>query len=418
MAYMNMAGETDNEILTEDNWNSALGTDRGYQSEWFFVNWEHFTLDQPGNDGDTMVILFTGIGAETGNSGETSGPIDIQAGFEEFPGASWGLSSHPSVPTGITPICIGSGIVHLSWSEVEGASYRLYRSALPSGAANGASNGRYQRIVKDLTHKRYRDSTATASFCWYLLVAEKAGELSGHSVEISVDASVATDAAPPVPAILSPPSGADISGLDSLVWSAVTDPDSGDMVTYILEIDDDSSFLSPEVVEEGIDKAASWNSYISVILKELSDYTCLIPGTTYYWQVEALDNHGVGSGFTPGEHSFYYKDDPPQAIDDLVIQLEGGCRPSGGNIYLSWTEPGDDSGVDYYIICRGCLPDQNGDSLACTAECHYLDTGAAGDCGVNYCYTVRAVDVTGNVSPPSNGVGEFDNALLARKSGR
>lgn len=64
MAYLKKAGHTDNEIHTEDNWNAGLGTDNGYSSEWFFVDWQTFTLDLPVNDGDTMVILFTGIGAD------------------------------------------------------------------------------------------------------------------------------------------------------------------------------------------------------------------------------------------------------------------------------------------------------------------------------------------------------------------
>jgi hypothetical protein len=46
------------------------------------------------------------------------------------------------------------------------------------------------------------------------------------------------------------------------------------------------------------------------------------------------------------------------------------------------------------------------------AGTEFLDTGAAGDSLVNYFYTVKAVDLGGNLSAESNCVGEFDVRLM------
>jgi len=103
---------------------------------------------------------------------------------------------------------------------------------------------------------------------------------------------------------------------------------------------------------------------------------------------------------------------PPEAVDDLSVQLEDGAKSATGNMYLWWSEPDDNYGVTRYVICRATAPEVIGDSLAGTEELWYIDAGAAGDTLVNYYYTVRAVDGAGNKSEHSNKVGEFDRNLM------
>lgn len=103
---------------------------------------------------------------------------------------------------------------------------------------------------------------------------------------------------------------------------------------------------------------------------------------------------------------------PPEAISDLSADLSGGAKSGSGDIYLSWTEPGSDLGVDYYVIYRATDPETGMDSVDFTGNTYYTDSGAAGDTLVNYYYTVKAVDTGSQKSAQSNKVGEFDSYLL------
>jgi hypothetical protein len=97
---------------------------------------------------------------------------------------------------------------------------------------------------------------------------------------------------------------------------------------------------------------------------------------------------------------------PPEAVDDLTADL------LEGDIFLGWTEPVSESGVDRYVIYRSSDPVVEGDSLADTGGNSYIDAGAAGDAGMNYYYTVKAVSGGGLKSEHSNRVGEFDGELM------
>jgi len=99
-------------------------------------------------------------------------------------------------------------------------------------------------------------------------------------------------------------------------------------------------------------------------------------------------------------------DEAPQAIDDLMIQLDKD------DIYLCWTEPYDDVGVAEYIIYRSIAMDSPGDSLASTVDTFYVDASAVGDTVAQYVYAVKAVDTAGGKSDESNKAGEFDITLI------
>ena len=102
---------------------------------------------------------------------------------------------------------------------------------------------------------------------------------------------------------------------------------------------------------------------------------------------------------------------PPEAISDLTADLTNGAKSGSGDIYLSWTEPGSDLGVDYYVVYRATDPEAGMDSVGSTGDTHYTDAGAAGDTLTHYYYTVKAVDTGGQKSLQSNKVGEFDSYL-------
>lgn len=200
IAYIKERG--DSQILTEDNFQSGIGVDRGYQSQYFIVKWENFE-DLP-TTGDTLVVLFTGIGAQQGKSGAIEDSLDTGAPQQNFGQSSWEESpKHPAVPTGLTAKNILPGTVDLFWHPSPPKngflSYRIYRSSMLSGAENGASDGRYTRIAQGITDTTYQDTTAVnlseGSDNWYIVVAADSVDpdttyLSGHSEEEWIDAAL------------------------------------------------------------------------------------------------------------------------------------------------------------------------------------------------------------------------------------
>lgn len=100
--------------------------------------------------------------------------------------------------------------------------------------------------------------------------------------------------APSVPLRALPTSGDPYKIGSILYWSSATDATSG-VISYDLQIDDDSAFGSPGVNETGIETTAY----------ELSsgEKTSLNAGTNY-WRVRAVDNAGNAGAWTSGDHTF------------------------------------------------------------------------------------------------------------------
>ena len=192
IAYLKKGGETDNQILTEDNMSSGTGTDQGYNGIFFKVDNNNFSSPAVA-DGDTLEILFTGIGGELGNAGSIKDAVSADSiSWQYFGHSSWGTSTNPAVPTGLQASNVSPGVVDLSWIALKNAvTYRLYRSSQGSGhPTNGASNGRYTRIAKDIAGTTHQDDSAPTDTCWYMLVAEDGGKFSGHCDEVSIDAAL------------------------------------------------------------------------------------------------------------------------------------------------------------------------------------------------------------------------------------
>jgi serine protease AprX len=103
---------------------------------------------------------------------------------------------------------------------------------------------------------------------------------------------------------------------------------------------------------------------------------------------------------------------PPDAISDLAATLTNGAKSSSGDIFLSWTEPNSDLGVDYYVIYHATDPEAAMDSVGYTSNTTYSDPGVAGDTLTQHYYTVKTVDTGGQKSAESNKAGEFDRYLI------
>jgi hypothetical protein len=277
-------GGWDNQILTEDNYNCSLGLDQGYNLQYFWVETTSFTTPTVA-DGDTMVVLFTGIGAELGNSGTIADTVDTDQGFQDFGNSTWGASSNPAVPTNLQANNVSPGVVDLSWDSPKKAiTYRIYRSSQASGAANGASDGAYAKIAQDVAATAYRDSTAPLNMCWYIVVADDGSNLSGHSDEASIDAAL------PVHLTSFTATGAQDKVV--LEWTTETEWDNQGFHIYRRE---DSSQAFLRITQELIPGAG--NSVESQIYS-WEDRRVKV-GQLYWYQLESVDFQGATQTYGP-----------------------------------------------------------------------------------------------------------------------
>jgi hypothetical protein len=274
----------DYEILTEDNWNSHLGRDWGYGGDSLCFRVHTGSFVHPAVvDGDTLVILFTGLGAEQGNSGVLRDVVDTDVVQQDWGHSPWGVSSNPAVPAGLEALNVAPGVVDLCWHACGAGdgvlSYRVYRSSQPSGAGNGASDGRYIRVARGLVDTTYRDGGAPQSLCWYLVVAVDSlapGSLrfSGHSDEVG------TDAALPVQLVSFTATGGE--GVVVLRWRTESEWDNRGFHLYRgQELGGDWERVTPELI------AGAGNS------SEPRNYVWrdgrVEPGGTYWYELESVD---------------------------------------------------------------------------------------------------------------------------------
>jgi len=96
----------------------------------------------------------------------------------------------------------------------------------------------------------------------------------------------AVQEAPSVPQLTAGTGGV-LDGEGLLAWTACTDADPGDTVTYRVEVADSADFASPVLVAE--------TAGVQIALNSFEKYLDLVDGNAYVWRVAAVDNHGMAS---------------------------------------------------------------------------------------------------------------------------
>jgi len=177
----------------------------------------------------------------------------------------------------------------------------------------------------------------------------------------------------------------------------------------------------------GLEESAGWSLADSAAGVELDETAGgLTENTAYHWRTRILYQEGNPLGLdhsvwlSPAHNGWNEADfrtsgsggGPPLAVDDLQITLISGTKSSGGDIWLTWSEPFSEAGLSHYVIYRSSAPADTGDSLATTSLTEYTDSGVVGDPAGNHYYSIKAVDVQGKHSAISNQVGEFDIDLM------
>ncbi len=319
MAYLSKSGDTDNEVLTEDNYNCGLGTDNGYSSQYFWVDWANFTSPAAENN-DTLVILFTGIAAQAGNSGSIDSTINTGVGFEDLGNSTWGVTSNPNTPTNLQAAIVSQGVVDLSWTEVKNGAYRVYRSSMASGSEppNGASNGRYTRIAKDIYAASYRDSSAPLTICWYIVVADDAGNLSGHTDEVSIDAALPVQLA----------SFTATGGQQKVILEWTTESEWDNRGFQIRRREDGSRDFKPlnQELIPGAGNSSSPRDY-SWVDRQVQN------GRTYWYQLQSLDFQGGTKTYGPVSAT------PMDALPQTFRLFQNYPNPFNPQTWISYQLP-------------------------------------------------------------------------------
>jgi large repetitive protein len=153
----------------------------------------------------------------------------------------------------------------------------------------------------------------------------------------------------------------------AISWAAATDPGGSGVASYL-------------VYRNGTQIATS-------IGTSYQDNAVTSDGT-YSYNLRAVDQAGNPSTLTQTIQIIYDTTPPP------VPQSLAGATPTAAKPALTWVSGGPDtlSGFDHYLVFR------SGVQIASTTSTGYTDAAAASGANV---YTVKAVDLAGNVSNAS-----------------
>ena len=218
-----------------------------------------------------------------------------------------------AAPTGLGATAVSTTQINLSWTAPSGmvTSYNIYRSTQSGNEGNVA--------IGTTSLTSYSDATANPGTTYYYEVAAVNGTGTGGQ---STEASALTAPAVPTNLGATPISATEIN----LTWSAP----SGTVTSYNI-------YRSTQSGNEG-NVAIGTTS-----LTTYSDATAN-PGTTYYYEVAAVN--GTGTGGQSTEASVLTVPAAPTGL--------GARAVSTTQINLTWTAPSGT--VNGYYVYRGTTP--------------------------------------------------------------
>jgi len=322
-----------------------------------------------GKQGTTQLTVTTNAGA-TANLPATAGKSDLGSKIDAFQNSaqnkstgtttpaiitnlnstSGTFSSQPDPPTGLTATTVSPTQINLSWSASAGATgYNIYRGGT---------------LLKSVTTLTSSDAglTANTQYCYTVTATDNAGNESNKSAQVCATTNVAP---PSVPTGLTA-TGASQSQVD-LAWSA-------------------GAGAAP----------AGYKIYkAGVLLKSVttttSSDTGLAASTQYCYTVSSYDSAGNESAQTT-QVCATTQPSPPPTPPPVPTGLTATAA-SQSQVNLSWNAS---SGAASYRVYRGGVYINN------TTSTSLSDTGLTAN--TQYCYTVSAVDSSGNASAQSSQI--------------
>ena len=269
----------------------------------------------------------------------------------------------------------GNERVSLAWSApaLTGDSpisgYKVYR-----GTASGG-----ETLLTTLgTVSTYLDSAAANGTTYYYRVS--AVNASGEGPRSNELAATPTTV-PTAPTLTSATAG---NGNVALAWSAPSSNGGAAVTNYKIYR---GTASGSETLLTTLDAATAYTD------------TSAANGTTYYYQVTAVNSVGEGPRSLELSATPAVPDStPPSRPSDLQSPVSGTNQ-----IALAWQRSTDNVGVSGYRVYRG------GTLVATVSQTQYLDSGLAA--GTSYTYYVLATDAAGNQSLASSNLSTKTVAL-------
>ena len=180
----------------------------------------------------------------------------------------------------------------------------------------------------------------------------------------------------------------------------LSDPDSGDIVKYQIQIDLASSYppdwtgLTVDYTETS--GSTSPRANVTYTPSALSDST-----SVYYWRVRAKDDDNVEGSWATASSGFKVDTTAPAA--PTTVTPSPTSYTATNSFSFSWTAPSDTSGINHYHYSVNAVPTSGSPSTAGTSVSAYA---AATQQGANTFYVV-AEDNAGNINYSNYGTGTF-----------
>ncbi len=292
--------------------------------------------------------------------------VDTAGNSSAFsPPATATTQTPPTVPGNLTATATSATQIHLSWtastSAIGLANYVVQR-------CQGAGCSNFAQIAAPVG-TTYNDTGLSAGSYTYEV---QAVDTAGNSSAFSVPATATTQTPPTVPGNLT--ATATSATQIHLSWTASTS----------------AIGLANYVVQRCQGVGCSNFAQIAAPVGTTYNDTGLSTGTSYSYEVQAVDTAGNSSAFSSPVS--VTTQTPPTVPGNLTAVVTSATQ-----IHLSWTASTSAIGLANYVVQRcqgaGC---SNFAQIAAPVGTTYNDTGLSA--GASYSYEVQAVDTAGNSS--------------------
>ena len=300
-------------------------------------------------------IYYYGVQAE-------DSAMDLSAMSSVVPSSGF---TPPQPPTGATATPLSTTRISVTWTPATAGTlaisyYQLYRGTSPNGAF---------AQVATVAQASYTDQNVTQKTTYYYAIESQDSGGDDSAMSATASATVPTPPLPPSSVTPSPISGTKIS----VIWPPAT---SGGLPVNYYQVFRGTA-------------ANSLSPFATVMANSYTD-TNAVPGTTYYYAVEAQDSGGdvspmssTGTVVAP-------------ALPSAPVGLTASAT-NGTIVNLSWSASNNGGlPIAYYQVYR------NGSQFTTTTQAAAIDTQRTP--GATYSYYVIAQDSGNDVSPASSAV--------------
>ncbi len=291
-----------------------------------------------------------------------------------------------------------------------------YPRLIPYFGGSTAAAGVYQDNTRSGSDEQYpywsgyfditSDANAPGSWTWsdvqnldlrLQLVRNGNGRVLACKVELRVTYGAGGNSAPATPNIDNFDNGACTSDTTPTLQFDLTDPDAGDIVKYQLQIDDNTSFTNPLLLDyTEASGSAVPRSDITYTPSALSE-------GAYYWRVKGIDDEGAESGWATangGSAAFYVDLGGPTAPGSL-----SEASKTTSSVTLNFGAQTTEANFDTYKIFskQGASGVTESDTQHTNSSLAYIDYYGGSSITINslqpatqYVFNIWAYDKCGN----------------------